>query len=146
MSFGDQFYFNLPLREKCPYSKLFWSVFFRIRTEYGEITPNNSESEYGLFLCRVWFIVHVFSGMEFWTFSFLSLSQDVFGYLSVRRFFLFFFFIFLWMMINLSITCCYFERGLTYIIFWYNQNHSKQSLKNIIHRDIKSVKNYLSGM
>ena len=27
------------LREKCFYSDLFWSVFFRIRTEYGEI-PN----------------------------------------------------------------------------------------------------------
>ena len=25
------------LREKCPYSKLFWSTFSRIRTEYGEI-------------------------------------------------------------------------------------------------------------
>ena len=26
-----------PVREKCSYSKFFWSVFFRIRTEYGEI-------------------------------------------------------------------------------------------------------------
>ena len=25
------------LREKCPHSKLFWSVFCHIRTEYGEI-------------------------------------------------------------------------------------------------------------
>ena len=25
------------LREKCPYSELFWSLFSRIRTEYGEI-------------------------------------------------------------------------------------------------------------
>ena len=25
------------LRKKCPYSELFWSVFFPIRTEYGEI-------------------------------------------------------------------------------------------------------------
>ena len=24
------------LRKKCPYSELFWSVFSRIRTEYGE--------------------------------------------------------------------------------------------------------------
>ena len=23
-----------PMREKCPYSEFFWSVFFRIRTEY----------------------------------------------------------------------------------------------------------------
>ena len=28
---------RLPPREKCPYSELFWSVFSRIRTEYGEI-------------------------------------------------------------------------------------------------------------
>ena len=25
------------LREKCPYSKFFWSVFPRIRTEYGDL-------------------------------------------------------------------------------------------------------------
>ena len=25
------------MRKKCPYSELFWSTFFRIRTEYGEI-------------------------------------------------------------------------------------------------------------
>ena len=25
------------LREKCPYSEFFWSVFSRVRTEYGEI-------------------------------------------------------------------------------------------------------------
>ena len=43
-------YYSKPcctLREKCPYSELFWSVFFHIRIEYGEcgkirtrITPN----------------------------------------------------------------------------------------------------------
>ena len=27
----------ITLREKCPYSELFWSVFSRIRTEYLEI-------------------------------------------------------------------------------------------------------------
>ena len=35
---------NHSLREKCPYSELFWSVFSRIRTKYGKIrtriTPN----------------------------------------------------------------------------------------------------------
>ena len=31
------FYLLLILRKKCPYSELFWSVFSRIRTEYGEI-------------------------------------------------------------------------------------------------------------
>ena len=28
---------KVTLRKKCPYSELFWSVFSRIRTEYGEI-------------------------------------------------------------------------------------------------------------
>ena len=45
------------LPKKCPYSDLFWSVFSRIRTEYGEIfvSPNagntsQNNSEYGHFL------------------------------------------------------------------------------------------------
>ena len=50
------------LRKKCPYLELFWSVFFRIRTEYGEIrsispysvrmreNTDQNNSEYGLFL------------------------------------------------------------------------------------------------
>ena len=25
------------MREKCPYSELFWTVFSRIQTEYGEV-------------------------------------------------------------------------------------------------------------
>ena len=32
------------LHEKCPYSELFWSVFSRIRTEYGEIHRISSYS------------------------------------------------------------------------------------------------------
>ena len=28
-------YRKYPQREKCPYSEIFWSVFSRIRTEYG---------------------------------------------------------------------------------------------------------------
>ena len=32
----SKFHFTT-LREKCPYSELFWSTFFRIRTKYGEI-------------------------------------------------------------------------------------------------------------
>ena len=28
---------KLPVRRKCSHSELFWSVFFHIRTEYGEI-------------------------------------------------------------------------------------------------------------
>ena len=30
-------FFNILLGEKCPYLELIWSVFSRIRTEYGEI-------------------------------------------------------------------------------------------------------------
>ena len=52
----------ISLREKCPYSELFWSVFLRIRTEYGEtqsISPylvrmredtDQKNSEYSNFL------------------------------------------------------------------------------------------------
>ena len=50
------------LREKCPYSELFWFVFFRIRAEYGEILrispysvrmlekPGQNNFKYGHFL------------------------------------------------------------------------------------------------
>ena len=50
------------MREKCPYSKLFWSIFSRIRTEYEEIlrlspysarmreNMDQNNSEYGQFL------------------------------------------------------------------------------------------------
>ena len=31
-------------REKCPYSEFFWSVFFRIRTEYGDLLRKYSYS------------------------------------------------------------------------------------------------------
>ena len=47
--------------KKCPYSELFWSAFFRIRTEYGEIrispysvrmreNADQNNSEHGHFL------------------------------------------------------------------------------------------------
>ena len=39
--------FRLALHEKCPYSEFFWSVFFRIRIEYGEIQSTSAE-KYGL--------------------------------------------------------------------------------------------------
>ena len=54
-------YSFLSLGEKCPYSELFWSAFFHIRTEYGEtrsIFPysvqmrentDQNNSEYGHF-------------------------------------------------------------------------------------------------
>ena len=32
------------LREKCPYSELFWSVFSRIQTEYGELQSKSPYS------------------------------------------------------------------------------------------------------
>ena len=52
-------------RKKRPYSELFWSVFFLIQTEYGEIfsispysvrmreNTDQNNSEYGHFLCSV---------------------------------------------------------------------------------------------
>ena len=39
-----QQYRNHSLRKKCPYLELFWSVFSRIRTEYGEILCISSYS------------------------------------------------------------------------------------------------------
>ena len=56
------FMLKLSLREKRPYLELFWSVFSRIRTEYGEIlrispysvrmwdNTDQNNSEYGHFL------------------------------------------------------------------------------------------------
>ena len=32
---SDSLFQNKTLREKCPYSELFWSLFSRIWTEYG---------------------------------------------------------------------------------------------------------------
>ena len=48
------------LREKCPYSELFWSVFSRIRTEYGEIlrmreNTDQNISKHGTFYAVVAF-------------------------------------------------------------------------------------------
>ena len=54
------------MRKKCPYSELFWSVFSRIRTEYGEMRStspysvrmgentdeNNSEYEHFLHIVK----------------------------------------------------------------------------------------------
>ena len=37
------------LRETCPYSEFFWSVFSRIWTEYGEINTDQKNSEHGHF-------------------------------------------------------------------------------------------------
>ena len=52
-----------PLSKKCPYLELFWSVFFHVWTEYGEILhispysvqmwekTDENNSEYGQLLC-----------------------------------------------------------------------------------------------
>ena len=42
-----------PLRKKCPYLELFWSVFSRIRTEYGEIRTLRIQSEWGKIWTRI---------------------------------------------------------------------------------------------
>ena len=36
------FFVKASLREKCPNTSCFWSVFSRIRTEYGDILRNKS--------------------------------------------------------------------------------------------------------
>ena len=54
---------NPSLREKCPCSELIWSVFSRIRTEYGNICCKNSDqnnSEYGHFLRSVFYTTGFF--------------------------------------------------------------------------------------
>ena len=38
---------DLPLREKCPYSEFFLSVFYRIWTEYG-VTRRISQNSVGM--------------------------------------------------------------------------------------------------
>ena len=60
------------LLKKCPYSELFWSVFSRIRTEYGEIrsvslysvrmrkNTDQNNSEYGHFSGSVYFCFDLF--------------------------------------------------------------------------------------
>ena len=60
---------RLPLRKKCPYSVLFWSVLSRIRTEYGEIlrsstylvrmreNTDQNNSKYRHFSCSVHLLI-----------------------------------------------------------------------------------------
>ena len=55
----------IPLREKCPYSELFWSAFSHIRTEYGP--------EYGHFWRSVRDEVRDV-GDELWSFLFLDIQ------------------------------------------------------------------------
>ena len=54
-----EIYILTTLREKCPYSEFFWSIFSHIRTEYGKIrtrkTPNTDTfqaGQYTVFLCK----------------------------------------------------------------------------------------------
>ena len=58
----------MSLREKCQYLELFWSAFFLIRTEYGEIlrispysvqmreNMDQNNSEYALFMQYVFWV------------------------------------------------------------------------------------------
>ena len=49
----------LTLREKCPYSELFWSIFSRTRTEYSVWMRENTDQnncQYENFLCSVMLI------------------------------------------------------------------------------------------
>ena len=65
---------KLTLRKKCPYLELFWSVFSRIQTEYGEIrstspcsvrtweNKDQSNSEYRHFLLSVKLLTNARTG------------------------------------------------------------------------------------
>ena len=79
-------YSFLSLGEKCPYSELFWSAFFHIRTEYGEtrsIFPysvqmrentDQNNSEYGHFSRSVNianFEIYL-NNIMFWVYSIIS--------------------------------------------------------------------------
>ena len=58
----EVWHYKMALPETCPYSELFWSTFFRIRTEFGEIlcifpysvrmreNTDQNNSEYGKIL------------------------------------------------------------------------------------------------
>ena len=77
------------LREKCPYSKLFWSAFSRIRTEYGEIlrispysvrmrgNTDQNNFEYRHFLRSGYFKVFTFENEMWWRFIWNNLSEFV---------------------------------------------------------------------
>ena len=66
-----------PLREKCPYSELFWSSFSRIQTEYGEIllifpysvrmreNTNQNTSKQGHF-CAVLNLLSTYKSFKMW--------------------------------------------------------------------------------
>ena len=40
----QKYFWVKPVRKKCPYSELFWPVFYRIWTEYGEILSQTREN------------------------------------------------------------------------------------------------------
>ena len=66
------------LADKCPYSELFWSVFSRTRTEYGEIpsispysaqmweNADQNDSEYGHFSRSVILIMFLLTIITGW--------------------------------------------------------------------------------
>ena len=56
---------NLSLCEKCPYSRLLWSVFSRIRAEYG---PEEYQIR-TLFTQRMWFTYGDFTSCFLFTYS-----------------------------------------------------------------------------
>ena len=51
----------------CPYSELFWSVFFRIRPEYGEIRSDTQPILYKFtFVCLWFFLIFLFLILIIW--------------------------------------------------------------------------------
>ena len=67
-------FIHLSQRKKCPYLELFWSVFPRIRTEYGKEMPGNTDqnnSIYGDFSCSIFL-----NELETKVFRCTSLTRD----------------------------------------------------------------------
>ena len=72
--------FQITLREKCPYSRFFWSVFSCLRTEYGEMrsfspysvrireNTDQKNSEYGHFSRSVSFSI-IFQSFDIMAFD-----------------------------------------------------------------------------
>ena len=50
MLIAAKLFSQVPLRKKCTHSELLWSVFSRIRTEYGDIQTLRIQSEFGKLL------------------------------------------------------------------------------------------------
>ena len=69
---------TISLREKCPYSELFWSLFFRIWTEYSVRLRENTDennSKHGHFLRSIYNRITLVNLSIIFRFELLSLTH-----------------------------------------------------------------------